>query len=183
MITGILALQGDYFAHGRVLDKLGRKYLYVRNPADLAKSDRLIIPGGESTTIRKLAKTIGLWDALKKYDRPIMGTCTGIILLAKKIENPPEEALGKLDITISRNAYGSQIDSFTASGEYLLEKRTIEMVFIRAPKITAVGKDVEIIAKQNGDTVGVVQSNLLGLTFHPELSDYTTLHELFLSLK
>ena len=183
MTTGILALQGDYFAHGRVLDKLGRKYLYVKNPDDLAKTARLIIPGGESTTIRKLAKSVGLWDELKKYGRPIMGTCTGIILLAKKIVNPAEEALGKLDITISRNAYGSQIDSFTSIGEYLPDKRTIEMVFIRAPKITAVGKDVEIIAKQNGDTVGVVQGNLLGLTFHPELSGYTTLHELFLSLK
>lgn len=183
MTTGILALQGDYFAHGRVLERLGQKYLYIKNPQDLAQSDRLIIPGGESTTMRKLAKAIGLWNEMESFKGPMMGTCTGIILLAKKIEDPPEEALAKLDITISRNAYGSQINSFCADGDYLPDKRKIEMVFIRAPKITAVGKNVEVIAKLNGEPVGVRQKNVLGLTFHPELSDYVTLHELFLGMK
>jgi len=182
MTDGILALQGDYFAHGRVLDRLGRKHIYVKTPTELAGVDSLIIPGGESTTIRKLAKSNCLWEALQKFDRPIMGTCTGIILLARQIENPPEEGLGLLDITITRNAYGAQINSFTDNGEFVPSNKKIEMVFIRAPKISQIGEGVEVIARLHGETVGVRQGKLVGLTFHPELADDLALHKYFFAL-
>ncbi|MCP4580965.1 MAG: pyridoxal 5'-phosphate synthase glutaminase subunit PdxT [candidate division Zixibacteria bacterium] len=182
MTIGILALQGDYFAHGRVLKKLGHKFIYVKTPGELSQVDSLIIPGGESTTIRKLAKTGGLWEPMKKFSSPILGTCTGIILLAKKIEDPAEEGLGLLDVTISRNAYGSQINSFTSDGENVLSKKKIEMVFIRAPRITYIGDNVEVIAKYDNEPVGVRQDNIIGLTFHPELSQDKSMHELFIEL-
>jgi 5'-phosphate synthase pdxT subunit len=182
MTDGILALQGDYFAHGRVLDRLGRKHIYVKTPQELAQVNSLIIPGGESTTIRKLAKSNGLWDSLKKFDRPIIGTCTGVILMAQKIENPPEEGLGLLDVTIARNAYGAQINSFTDDGEFVPANKTIEMVFIRAPKIIRTGNEVEVIANHKYEPVGVRQGKLVGLTFHPELSDDLTVHRYFFDI-
>lgn len=181
-MIGILALQGDYFAHGRVLDRLGRKYIYVKTPAELALIDSLILPGGESTTMRKLAKANGLWDKLKVFRGPIMGTCAGLILLAKKIENPPEESLRLLDVTIARNGYGSQINSFTAQSDYLPEHTRIEAVFIRAPRIISIGHDVETIVKLKKEPIGVRQNNIIALTFHPELTDDSTLHELFLDM-
>lgn len=182
MIIGILALQGDFFAHGRVLHKLGRDYIYVKTPEELGRVKGLILPGGESTTMRKLAMTIGLWEPLKKYHGPILGTCAGIILLAKDITNPPEESLGLLDVTVSRNAYGSQIDSFASTGTLVLAGRETEMVFIRAPRITSIGSGVDIIAKLQGEPVGVRQKQIIGLTYHPELSSDTTIHEEFLRL-
>ena len=178
MTHGILALQGDYFAHGRVYERLGFKYMYVRTPEELGRVDSLVIPGGESTTIRKLAKSIGLWEILKSFDKPVLGTCTGIILLAKKIEHPKEEGLGLMDVSILRNAYGAQINSFTDTGIYLDNNSKIEMVFIRAPKIRTIGNGVEIIAELNGEPVGIRQGNRIGLTFHPELLDNYTFHQL-----
>ena len=182
MIDGILALQGDYFAHGRALDKLGRKYIYVKTPEELSQVDSLIIPGGETTTMRKLAVENGLWEPMKRFNRPILGTCAGIILLASKIENPPEESLKLLNVTISRNAYGSQINSFTSKGMLNSSKRAIEMVFIRAPQIVKVGTGVEIIAQLDGHPVGVKQDNIIGLTFHPELTDDTSIYQEFFRL-
>jgi len=182
MTDGILALQGDYFAHGRVLDKLGRKYIYVKTLDELSSVDTLIIPGGESTTIRKLAQISQLWEPLKKFDKPIMGTCAGIILLAKKIINPSEETLGLLDITISRNAYGSQINSFVSKGTLTRYNKQVELVFIRAPKITHIGDGVQIIAEHNGEPVAVEKDNIIGLTYHPELADDTTVYEHFYGL-
>lgn len=181
-MIGILALQGDYFAHGRVLDKLGRKYIYVKTPDELALVGSLILPGGESTTMRKLAKANGLWGKLKAFHGPIMGTCAGLILLAKKIENPPEESLGLLDVSIARNGYGSQINSFTAQCAYIPSLKKIEAVFIRAPRIISIGSDVETIVKLNEEPIGVRQNNIIALTFHPELTDDSTLHELFVDL-
>jgi len=181
-LAGILALQGDYFAHGRVLQKLGRRFIYVRTAEDLKHVDSLIIPGGESTTMRKLAKEDGLWDELKKFDRPILGTCAGIILLAKEIINPSEEGLGLLDVTIERNAYGSQIDSFVAVGQLIPQNKYVDLVFIRAPKISRTGAGVEIIAKHRDETVGVKQGKLIGLTFHPELTSDTSIIRLYLSI-
>lgn len=182
MIHGILAIQGDYYAHGRVYDKLGLKYIYIKTPRELEQVDSLIIPGGESTTVSKLSRSIGMWEDLKKFNRPVLGTCTGIILMAGKIENPPEKGLGLLDITILRNAYGSQINSFTDTGHYLPDNREIEMVFIRAPKIKDIGDGVEIIAELKGEPVGVRQGKRIGLAFHPELSDYDIFHELLTGL-
>ncbi len=178
MTHGILALQGDYYAHGRVYDKLGLKYLYVKKPDELERVDTLVIPGGESTTIRKLARSIGLWDMLKEFDRPMMGTCTGIILMAHEIENDDEETLDHLDITVSRNAYGSQINSATQTGIYLPDNNEIEMVFIRAPRIIETGDRADVIARYQGETVAVRQGNKIGLTFHPELSDISLFHKI-----
>jgi pyridoxal 5'-phosphate synthase pdxT subunit len=181
--VGILALQGDYFEHGRVLKKLGRKFIYVKTPEELAQVGSLILPGGESTTMRKLAKENKLWDKLKKFKGPILGTCAGIILVAKEITDPPEESLGLLDATIARNAYGSQINSFTASGMYIPKKKLIELVFIRAPQITRIGERCQIIAEYNGMPMGIQQGNIIGLTFHPELSRNYDLIEQFLTLE
>lgn len=180
---GILALQGDYFEHGRALKKLGRKFIYIKTPEELAQIGSLILPGGESTTMRKLAKENRLWDKLKKFKGPILGTCAGIILLAKEITNPPEESLGFLDATITRNAYGSQVNSFTATGRYIPKKKNIEMVFIRAPQITRIGKRCEIIAEYQGQPVGIQQDIIIGLTFHPEISRNYDLIERFLILE
>jgi 5'-phosphate synthase pdxT subunit len=180
---GILALQGDYFEHGRVLKKLGRKFIYVKTPEELAEVGSLILPGGESTTMRKLAKENRLWEKLKRFRGPILGTCAGIILVAKEIINPSEESLGLLDVTIARNAYGSQINSITASGTYIPKKKIIEMVFIRAPQISRIGERCEIIAEYQGQPVGVQQGNIIGLTFHPELSRNYDLIERFLALE
>jgi 5'-phosphate synthase pdxT subunit len=171
MVAGILSLQGDYIIHSRVLERLGRKYMYVKTPNELKQVDSLIIPGGESTAIKKLAKENGLWELLKHFNGPILGTCAGIILLASKIENSSEENLGRLDITISRNAYGSQINSFSDKGKLLPGGEELEMVFIRAPRITDIRADVEVIAEYNGEPVGIRQENVMGFTFHPELSD------------
>ena len=182
MTDGILALQGDYRAHGRILDKLGRKHIYVKKPAELEQVDSLIIPGGESTTIRKVAKENGLWEHLKRFDKPILGTCAGIILLADKAVNPYEETLGRLGITISRNAYGSQINSFVSTGNLSSIGKEIEMVFIRAPRIYDIGKGIEVFAEHSGEVVGVRSGNIIGLTFHPELADDTLIYEEFFRL-
>jgi 5'-phosphate synthase pdxT subunit len=179
---GILALQGDYFAHGRVFKKLGRKFIYVKTPTEFTQINSLIIPGGESTTMRKLAKENNLWDLIKGFQGPILGTCAGIILLAKEIVNPAEEGLGLLDVTITRNAYGAQINSFTAVGKYLPENRPSDMVFIRAPHISRIGSGVEVIAEYEGRPVGVRQGKIIGLTFHPELTNDYSIIKLFLIL-
>lgn len=181
--VGILALQGDYFEHGRVLKKLGRKLIYVKTPEELAQVGSMILPGGESTTMRKLAKENKLWDKLKRFKGSMLGTCAGIILLAKEITGPSEECLGLLDVTIARNAYGSQVNSFTATGRYIPKKKTIEMVFIRAPQISRIGERCQIIAEYQGQPVGVQQGNIIGLTFHPELSRNYDLIERFLTLE
>lgn len=182
MIIGVLSLQGDYFAHGEVLQRLGRRFIYVRNPAQLKQVDALIIPGGESTTIRKMAKENGLWELMRRFDGPMLGTCAGIIILASTIENPIEEGLGKLNINISRNAYGSQINSFATTGKILPDGKEMEMVFIRAPQIVKLGPDVEVVAEHKGQPVGVIQNKIMGLTFHPELSGNPALYEQFFSL-
>jgi len=181
-MIGILALQGDYFAHGRVLDKLGHEYIYVKTTAELALVGSLIIPGGESTTMRKLAKANGLWDSLKAFKGPILGTCAGLILLARKITNPPEESLNLIDVEICRNGYGSQINSFTAQSDYLPASKKMEAVFIRAPRIISIGSGAEVIVTLKEEPVGVRQNNIIGLTFHPELTADTTLHGLFLDV-
>lgn len=170
LTIGILALQGDYFAHARVLRKLGLKYIFVKTPQQLAETEYLIMPGGESTTMSNLARENGLWDKLLSYDKPILGTCAGVILLASKVENPSFQGLGKLNIRIMRNAYGSQYNSFAATGKLNTSGKNIEMIFIRAPRIIETDPDVETVAVLDNQVVGVRQKNVVGLTFHPELS-------------
>ena len=182
---GVLALQGDFDLHCQVMNKLGHTPLLVKTVPELKKCDALIMPGGESTTVRRLANELALTESLKEFgqNKPIMGTCAGLILLAKKIQNSDEPTLGLLDITVKRNAYGRQIHSFTQQGKLvgLNGLSEFEMVFIRAPIITEVGASVEKLGFLDQQVVLVKNQNILGLTFHPELTSDLRLHQYFLN--
>lgn len=185
MRIGILAIQGDFEAHARVLDKLGVEYMYVRTPEDLAGIDGLILPGGESTTHMKMLAETGLDEAIRKMAAnggAFFGTCAGAILLAREVKGPPQASLGLMDITVMRNAYGRQLASDVFLLPTKLSDAPLEMVFIRAPIIEAVGKDVEVLAERNGKPVLVQQGRMIAATFHPELTDDTKIHERFVKL-
>jgi 5'-phosphate synthase pdxT subunit len=179
--VGVLALQGDFDAHRRRLEELGAKVVLVKKPEQLDEVDGLIIPGGESSTFLKLLGYSG-FEKLKEFVRlkPTFGTCAGAILLAKEVENPAQSGLGAIDIGIRRNAYGRQIDSSIRQG--LFRGDPIEMVFIRAPKISRLGPDVETLATEGSDPVVVRQGRTMAATFHPELTDDTRIHQTFLDL-
>ena len=178
---GVLALQGDFDAHRRRLEELGAKVVLVKKPEQLDTIDGLIIPGGESGTFLNLLGEEG-FKKLREFVRlkPTFGTCAGAILLAAEVENPKQAGLGAIDIAIRRNAYGRQVDSSIRQG--LLGKSPLEMVFIRAPKISRVGPGVEVIATEGSDPVAVRQGSAMAATFHPELSDDTRVHQAFLDL-
>jgi 5'-phosphate synthase pdxT subunit len=191
MKIGVLALQGDFDAHRLRLEELGAEVVLVKKPGQLDEIDGLVIPGGESGTFLKLLGEAGL-EKLKQFVRvkPTFGTCAGAILLASEIENPKQAGLGALDIGIRRNAYGRQVDSSIRRGR-LLEKKPgegkaadspIEMVFIRAPKISRVGPGVDVIATEGSDPVAVRQGKVMAATFHPELSEDLRVHRAFLDL-
>ena len=182
ILVGVLAIQGDFEAHLKVFRKLGVAHKEIRVADDFSGVTHLVIPGGESTTIRKVAKTESFWDKLAKFEGPLMGTCMGSILMAKEIESPAADGWGMLDITIRRNAYGRQINSFTASGKTALSEDPFEMVFIRAPKFIRIGKNVKPIAWLENEITGVTAGNKMALAFHPELSDSSLFHEHFLGL-
>jgi 5'-phosphate synthase pdxT subunit len=171
--VGILALQGDFDAHARAFADLGTRVAEVRRPDELAGVSALVIPGGESTTLLKLLDFDDRWwPALADTHRrgvPILGTCAGLILLASDVRNPAQRSLGILDCTVERNAYGRQIDSHVATGAWR-DGTELEMVFIRAPKITRVGRGVEVLAHIGGDPVLVRCGAVFGATFHPELT-------------
>jgi len=182
---GVLALQGDVLEHLRLLARVGAAALPVKRPGELDGLDGVLLPGGESTTIGRLASMYGLLEPLRERIRaglPAFGTCAGAILLAKEVENPPQKSLGAMDIRIRRNAYGRQIDSSIRESQTRLGEKPLEMVFIRAPKITGTGKDVEVLATEHGDPVLVRQGKIMAATFHPELSNDTRVHEEFLKL-
>jgi len=187
MKIGVLALQGDFDAHRKRLEELGAEVVLVRKPEQLDEIEALVIPGGESTTFLKLLGEIG-FQQLKDFvtTKPTFGTCAGAIMLAKEVENPKQQGLGAMDMTVRRNAYGRQIDSFIdavpASAELEQGKGPLEMVFIRAPKIERLGPGVEVLARQGGDPVLVRQGRTMAATFHPELSDDTRVHAYFLGL-
>jgi 5'-phosphate synthase pdxT subunit len=189
MKIGVLALQGDFDAHRRRLEELGAEVLLVKKPEQFDQIDGLIIPGGESGTFLKLLGEAG-FEKLKQFVRlkPTFGTCAGAILLAAEIENPAQAGLGALNIRIRRNAYGRQIDSSIRQGKFLcdvggkLAESPLEMVFIRAPKISHVGEGVEILATEGTDPVAVRQGRAMAATFHPELSDDVRVHQAFLNL-
>lgn len=183
-IIGVLALQGAYDAHARTLTALGATPKLIRRPEQLAGIDGLIIPGGESTTFLKHLERDGFFDVLNTFVRqtPTLGTCAGVILLATDVLNPPQPSLAALDVTVERNAYGRQIDSTILTELTSLPGGPIEMVFIRAPRITRTGPDVEILASRDGFPVLIRQGHLLAATFHPELSADTRIHKLFLDL-
>ncbi len=181
MLTiGVLAVQGDFREHKQVLNKLKVFVKEVRTRKDLVGCDGLIIPGGESTTIGKLLKQEGIDTELKQTKLPVFGTCAGAILLAKNLTNKENHTLKFMDITLSRNYYGSQLDSFVKQVLFLDKK--IQGAFIRAPKIEHVGKNVEIVGTFDHEPVIVRQQQYLAACFHPELIGETKVHEYFLKI-
>ncbi len=188
MKIGVCSLQGDFEKHGRILQALGVDFEYVAQGGQLAGIDGLILPGGESTTMLKLLDVENLFEPLLDFarSRPLFGTCAGAILMAREVTAPAQRSLGLMDITVERNAYGRQIDSFiqqidpspefaerTAPGE-------METVFIRAPIIRKVEKGVNVLAAVDSSPVLVEQGQHLAATFHPELTGDTRVHQLFL---
>lgn len=185
MKIGILAVQGDFEAHAAMLAEMGVDTVEVRTVEDLAACDGLILPGGESTTQLQFLQEEGLYDAVRNFAAEggaIFGTCAGAILLATKVKNPEQASLGLLDMTVLRNAYGRQIASDVLQGTSALEPGPVEMVFIRAPIIERVGSGVEVLAEYAGKPVLVQKGNLLAATFHPELTQDTSVHQHFLQL-
>jgi pyridoxal 5'-phosphate synthase pdxT subunit len=178
---GVLALQGDFDAHRKRLEELGAEVVLVKKPEQLDEIDGLVIPGGESSTFLKLLGEPG-FQKLKDFVRvkPTFGTCAGAILLATEVENPSQSGLGALDVGIRRNAYGRQIDSSIREG--LFGGAPIEMVFIRAPKFSRLGPQVEVLGTEGDDPVVVLQGKAMAATFHPELSDDPRVHRAFLDL-
>jgi len=183
--VGILAVQGDFELHSKMLDRIGASWKLVKHVSDLNEVDGLIMPGGESTTMLKFFSNEGLGAAVKDLvaqGKPIFGTCAGAILLAREVLNPPQDHLDLIDITIERNAYGRQVDSSVRRGECPeLSAHPVEMVFIRAPIIRRLGEGVRVLGRCGGLPVLVEQGNILAATFHPELTDDETIHRYFLS--
>ncbi|HVB87522.1 MAG TPA: pyridoxal 5'-phosphate synthase glutaminase subunit PdxT [Candidatus Dormibacteraeota bacterium] len=182
---GIVAIQGDYEAHAKMLDRLGVKWTYVRRPADIDGVAGIILPGGESTTHVKVLREEGLWDALQQfYSRggAFFGTCAGAILLAHEVRNPTQASLGLLNVSILRNGYGRQLASDVHEGKTKLSDEPMEMVFIRAPIIESVGEGVEVLAKDAAHPVLVQQGRILAATFHPELTSDLTIHRHFVEM-
>lgn len=185
--VGFLALQGDYACHAAAFTALGCRVARVTRPGDLEDLDALAIPGGESTTMIRLMDVNGLRESLDRFvrEKPVFGTCAGVILLGRGGERLPGPPLGVLDVDVSRNAYGRQIDSFTAAIETTVLDAPFHGVFIRAPRITRTGAGVEIVARLRGEggtgeVVGVRQGSIVGLTFHPELTNDLRLAAWFL---
>jgi 5'-phosphate synthase pdxT subunit len=182
---GIVAIQGDFAAHAAMLQALGAETVEVRTVEDLEGCDGVVLPGGESTTQLQFLKEEGLFDAIRKFSRQggaVFGTCAGAILLASKVNNPPQESLGLLDMTVLRNGYGRQLASDVFFGESSLKPEQLEMMFIRGPIIEEVGNDIAVLARHEGKPALVEQGNVLAATFHPELTNDTTVHEHFLEM-
>ncbi len=185
MIIGVSGIQGDFREHKWMIEKLGHESYVVRTPEDLEKVDGLIIPGGESTTMIRIMKRIGLFEKLKEKilnGLPVYGTCAGLIVLAKEIENYPQESLGVIDIKVMRNAYGRQVDSFDEMVEIKGFNKPFKAIFIRAPRVDAWGPEVEILSTLNNHPIMLRQKNVLVTSFHPELTDDTRVHEYFIKM-
>jgi len=180
-IIGILALQGDFEAHKRALARAGADAVEVRTQQDLDRIDGLIIPGGESTTMLKLLREENLFEPVRQFGarRPIFGTCAGTILLATDVLHPKQDALGLMDLTVERNAYGRQIDSRIAKLD--LESEPLEAVFIRAPIIRRTVSGVRVLLKYQEAPVLVEQGRHMAATFHPELTGDPRVHERFVA--
>ena len=175
---GILAIQGDVRAHARAVERAGANAVEVRRAKALDDIDALILPGGESTTIAKGLERLALYPPLEAFARaghPVLGTCAGAILLAREVENHPVRSLGLVDIVATRNAYGTQVDSFAAPAEDGPWKG-MSCVFIRAPRLHRPGADVEVLARLDGWPVAVRQGDVWATTFHPELTDDLRVH-------
>lgn len=185
--VGVLALQGDFEAHGKAVERAGAEPVFVRTRAELDSVDGLIIPGGESTTMLKLLHAENLLEPLREFGqrKPVFGTCAGAILAARQVSNPAQESLGLMDISVERNGYGRQVDSRVARIEPAAEfqERTqpgeLEAVFIRAPIIRSVGPATHVLAYYGQDPVLVAQGRHLAATFHPELTTDPRVHRYF----
>jgi 5'-phosphate synthase pdxT subunit len=175
MRIGILAVQGNMREHAAVLRELGAETVEVRKPEQLEGLDGLVIPGGESTAIMRLVGLYGLENAIRNFDRPIFGTCAGMILLDRR-------HLGVLDLEVDRNAYGRQVASFEADLELAGDDRPLRGVFIRAPRVRDAGPDVEVLGELDGEPVLLQEGGTIVAAFHPELTDDTRVHERFLEL-
>ena len=190
MKIGVLALQGAFAEHRKMLEKLGIESFEIRKKSDLSNAvnnndiDGLIIPGGESTVIGKLLYDLDLFDDIKKLileGLPVFGTCAGLILLAKEIENDSRTYLGAMDIKVRRNAYGRQLGSFFTESEFK-GIGVIPMTFIRAPYISSVGKNVEVLSEVDGNVVAARENNILVTSYHPELNDNLKVHKFFVEM-
>lgn len=181
---GVLALQGAYDVHAQRLEALGAEARLVRKPEQLDDLDGLVIPGGESTTFLKHLERAGFYNKLEEFcqAKPVFGTCAGCILMAKEVEHPPQKSFGVLDIAVERNAYGRQNESTILTAETALPGGPLEMVFIRAPRISRVGPGIETLAARDGSPTLVRQGRLLAATFHPELTADARVHQLFLDM-
>jgi len=182
---GVLALQGDFAAHMRALVEAGADPVEVRRTEQISTLRGLILPGGESTTLLKLLSEYRFDDAISGFHRRggfLFGTCAGLILLANEVVGPPQRSLGLLDLTVRRNAYGRQVDSFAGMGMLRMNggsPRRAEMVFIRAPRIERVGPGVEVLGDLDGEPTLVRQGRVWGSTFHPELAPDSEIHRAF----
>jgi 5'-phosphate synthase pdxT subunit len=172
---GVLAVQGNFREHVRVLRRLGAETVEVRLPDQLEGLDGLVVPGGESTAILRLTRLYGLDDAIRRFDRPLLGTCAGMILVDR-------DHLGLADIAVDRNAYGRQVASFEADVELPGYERPLHGVFIRAPRVREVGPEVEVLAELDGEPVLLQDGRVLVASFHPELTDDPRVHERFLAM-
>ena len=190
MKIGVLALQGAFAEHRKMLEKLGIESFEIRKKSDLSNAvdnndiDGLIIPGGESTVIGKLLYDLDLFDDIKKLileGLPVFGTCAGLILLAREIENDSRTYLGAMDIKVRRNAYGRQLGSFFTESEFK-GIGVIPMTFIRAPYISSVGKNVEVLSEVDGNVVAARENNILVTSYHPELNDDLKVHKFFVEM-
>jgi len=173
MRIGVLALQGNFREHAAMLRRLGAEAVEVRKPEQLRGLDGLVVPGGESTTFLRLMRLYGLDAAIRSFEQPVFGTCAGMIVLDR-------DHLGLVDLAVDRNAYGRQVASFEADLELAGEDAPLRGVFIRAPRVRDVGADVEVLAEHDGEPVLVRQGRFLVASFHPELTEDTRVHELFL---
>jgi pyridoxal 5'-phosphate synthase pdxT subunit len=190
--VGVFALQGDVREHLRVLDALGARAIGVRRVTELEQCDGLVIPGGESTTMYKLARTFDLFEPIRqriKEGLPVFGTCAGMIMLADRVEDgtTDQETLGGLDITVRRNAFGRQVDSFEGDLDFAGLDDAVHAVFIRAPWVEDAGPDVEVLARVDegpaaGRIVAVRQGALMATSFHPEMGGDDRIHRLFVDL-
>lgn len=187
--VGVLALQGDFREHRQTLAAIGVESIEVRTLSDLSKSAGLIIPGGESTVMQKLAVAYDLFDPIHdalQGGLPAFGTCAGLIMLADEIIDgiPGQSGFGGLDVSVRRNAFGNQLDSFEVDLEFEgVEGSAVHAAFIRAPIVERVGESVEVLSQlSDGRIVAVRQGNLMGISFHPEVTGETRIHELFVSM-
>lgn len=184
MRIGVLAVQGNFREHLAMLDRLGVETREVRKPEQLDGLDGLVIPGGESTAIGRLIRLYGLEGPLTAFRRPLFGTCAGMILLAREAVDgvPGQPLLGLVDVSVRRNGYGRQVWSFEADLDLPGGGPPLRGVFIRAPRVVSAGPDVEILAELDGDPVLLRQGGALAAAFHPELTDDTRVHELFVNM-